>query len=163
MRVTRHSKWLFPLTKCIKEGLKDTCVPVILYSNTYLFFSVWQQLMGTCLETCLESSYASTVQWPGICLAWVTRWTFTLPSSMGTHCWTAATAPTSSACSPPRSLQLRWSRKQQESGCWPARSVTTCRVGHVTWPSTSVWPLTSLFWHCWVADREECLFVIPVF
>lgn len=38
----------------------------------------------------------------------------------------------SSACSQPRLLPLRWSRKQKESGCWPVRLMTTCRVGHLT-------------------------------
>lgn len=115
--------------------------------------------MGTCLVTCLELSYASTVQWPGICLAWVMRWTFTLPFSMGIHCWTVAIAQTSSACSQPRLLQLRWSQRQEESGCWPAKLMTTCRVRHLTFNLSvtfDLFALKALLQSCWQRRMHFC-------
>lgn len=80
---------------------------------------------------------------------------------MGTHCWTVATALTSSACSQPHLRQLRWSLKQEESGCWPARLMTTFRVGHLTFNLCVTYDLSALRFYqlCRVADRGECIFV----
>lgn len=102
----------------------------LLYS--LLCVPVLQPLMGTCLGTCLEWSYASTVQWPGICLAWAMNRTFILSFSMEIHFWIVATAQTSSASSQPLLQQLRWSQRRVESGSCLAKLMTTCWVGNLT-------------------------------
>lgn len=87
-----------------------------------------QPLMVMSLGTSLRSQYVPEIGSRGISLGWAVRLMSTLPSSMDRH-WSAEdTGLMWPPFSQQPSWQLKWSLTMLGNGCWPVRSLTTCKV-----------------------------------